>query len=362
MTTSRILNLKGFSLIELSIVMTIAATMAVAYMTWMQTDSQDQGEKLLLNQQKLDTIDKALKRFRVARGRLPCPAKSELPATGGSGSITNSEEYPPSSGNIVLFDDEYLKVDGAGSVCEYHVGAVPTRALGLPTDYMFDAWGNKITYHVAPSLCGDAPSGCTPDTYNANVGDIIITNTTALGGANITLNAAYVIQAHNELGSYAFRPSGIASIVLTNPDEVTNGTYVTDTSYPEITPVTYRFGPMDPAFGFMVLYKTKNQIESEIVAPTTRAIPLAFCQDNATRLAAIDQTALSDAFNNLTITRVDIGGGQFDNYGDEALLGLLFTVQEICRRDYPLTFVCPGGGTAQPQGCSCANGGWNGSC
>src|SRR4051812_17293414 len=69
---------KGMSLVELAIVITIAAIIAVGYLSWMQPPVVTDAEKALATRNKMTVISKAIEAFRTKYNRLPCPADPAL--------------------------------------------------------------------------------------------------------------------------------------------------------------------------------------------------------------------------------------------------------------------------------------------
>lgn len=118
---------RGFTLVELSIVLIIVALLAGGML--MSLSAQQDIKQVAETNKTLEEAREALIGFAAARGRLPCPASS-LPASTGVES--------PS--------------DGSGT-CNYPLnGYLPGITLGIrPTDangFVIDAWGNPIRYAI----------------------------------------------------------------------------------------------------------------------------------------------------------------------------------------------------------------------
>src|ERR1700733_6407698 len=121
-------------------------------------------------------IDKALMAFRIANDRIPCP--SDLTLTPGSSnygveaaSANNATNSAAVQGGGVWstcingpigtphanFYTTNILVNNmsmweAGTEVTSAEGGVPTIALGLPNDFMFDGWGNRIRYVVDANM------------------------------------------------------------------------------------------------------------------------------------------------------------------------------------------------------------------
>ena len=96
----------------------------------------------------LDAIERALKLYYATNGDLPCPADGSLAVTNTNFGL-GTETDDNLTSHRCLYDNLYgvanslSSVDGNG-----FSGVVPTRTLNLPDSYMFDGWGNRITYVV----------------------------------------------------------------------------------------------------------------------------------------------------------------------------------------------------------------------
>ena len=117
---------RGFSLVELAVVLTIVALLlgGALYTLSAQTEARNLGE----TERRLEQARELLLGFAVAHGRLPCPA------TLAAG---NGDEAP-----------------AAGGACTAaYAGYLPARAIGFtPMDtsgYGLDVWGNRIRYAVS---------------------------------------------------------------------------------------------------------------------------------------------------------------------------------------------------------------------
>lgn len=128
---------RGFSLIELAIVLVIVALLSGGLM--MTLSAQQEGMAISETQRRLQEAQEALLGYVAANGRLPCPAS---PGTTGN-------ESPP----------------GGGLCTHPRTGFLPAITLGLtPTDpngYLLDGWNNPIRYAVTTySHATFCPNGC----------------------------------------------------------------------------------------------------------------------------------------------------------------------------------------------------------
>ncbi len=163
----------GFSLIELSIVILIISTVSVAALTIFS--KKNIAEKNRETRAKLETIAEALKIYYKRNAILPCPALlTPAPDTAGFG----AEDAPMGCLSTVNVTD-----NGAQIV----YGAVPILSLGLPPEYLFDSWGNRIVY-VLDRRFHDV--GFPPTYYNGTAPDMGIEVIDKLSGLRLSQRKA----------------------------------------------------------------------------------------------------------------------------------------------------------------------------
>lgn len=123
---------RGFSLIELSIVILILGLLLGGLMQPLSTQMDVSRTKD--TEKKLTDIQDALYGFAATRGRLPCPA------------------------TVASLGDEAPVAPATGACTAPYDGFVPGRLLGLgPLDangFVTDAWGNPIRYAVTQRISG----------------------------------------------------------------------------------------------------------------------------------------------------------------------------------------------------------------
>jgi prepilin-type N-terminal cleavage/methylation domain-containing protein len=120
-------SLAGFSLIELAVVLLVVGLLLAGVLIPLSAQLTAKNVKDTTN--TLLEIREAIIGFAAANGRLPCPAKADLPTDTGI-------EDPVGTGD-----------------CSHSLnGYVPAATLGIgPTDsqgFALDAWGNRIRYSV----------------------------------------------------------------------------------------------------------------------------------------------------------------------------------------------------------------------
>lgn len=126
---------KGFTLIEVAIVLLIMGFLLGALMTPM--GAQRESNKIKQVKVELKTIQESIYGFAIANGRMPCPAQP------GSGAESD-----------------------AGGACQNNSrGFVPSASLGIDGSVncdglLLDPWGNPYRYSVTTNNAGGA---ATPD-------------------------------------------------------------------------------------------------------------------------------------------------------------------------------------------------------
>lgn len=204
--TRRSSGIRGFTLVELAIVLVIITLLSGGLI--MSLSAQQETAAIADTQRRLNDVRDALLGYAAANGRLPCPAApnstgAESPA--GGGICTNPWD-----------------------------GFLPAITLGIgPTDangYALDSWGNPIRYALTTfqnpnCLSGSTASHCyaTANGVKAvwnGVGssalapDLQVCSTAACAsGTTLTSNAVAVIFSRGKNGG----------ATPTSPDEIANG-------------------------------------------------------------------------------------------------------------------------------------------
>jgi len=207
----------GFTLVELAVVISMAALMIIAglklYKTWAAY------EQLADNQARMAVIQQALGNYMTQHNRLPCPAsyiapstaanyarEITYPATTGCGSSTGSTPYNYTTNGPDVFQGTApaLRVDGTvvldGNI---EIGSVPVRDLGLPDSYRADVYGYLFTYAVTRAATTPSPSSAigiieVVDGKGTDATPVPLSPQTGVG------TALYVIVEHGQDGKGAY--------------------------------------------------------------------------------------------------------------------------------------------------------------
>jgi prepilin-type N-terminal cleavage/methylation domain-containing protein len=139
----RVRRARGFTLVELAVVLTIIALLlsTLMYTLSAQTDQRAREQ----TQRTLEQAREAVLGFAIANGRLPCPASA----------ASNGVESP---------------AGGATDCTNYNDGFLPAVTLGFqPTDssgFALDAWNNRIRYAVSRTIASCSGTSAVPHFTN----------------------------------------------------------------------------------------------------------------------------------------------------------------------------------------------------
>jgi len=187
---------KGFTLIELSIVLAIIGLVVAMGVSSLNASLKSKKRNATI--EKLEMIQKAIQDFRGREGRLPCVGERDSIRTdpdyareincdaAGAGSATTFAAVPGFS--------------GPGRVL---IGVVPTRSLSLPDSFFRDGWDNRFLYAVTEDMADTNTAAGDPDIDVQDENDL-----TVAGGRAFS----YVILSHGQdrKGSYLFTTGAVA--------------------------------------------------------------------------------------------------------------------------------------------------------
>lgn len=193
---------KGFSLVELSIVLVIIGLMLAGSASLFSITQE--YAKVKTTNEILDAIERALVLHYRTVGDLPCPADPTNPLSDAD--FARSEEATPAIGTCT----DYTTVASAAG------GFVPVRTLNLPDSYGFDGWGNRITY-IIDDDCDDTddfPNAC----IQANASLVMQDN----NGNTRPNNAVVALISHGKNGLGAYKRNGGVPTAATAANETEN--------------------------------------------------------------------------------------------------------------------------------------------
>jgi prepilin-type N-terminal cleavage/methylation domain-containing protein len=138
---------QGFTLLEMSIVITIIAILAGGGVAVFMVSLQ--RYQLQETYDKIHAIQQALYQYRIAFNRLPCPADISL--------STDTQNFGVEAENQEDCDGTpSANFHGDTGTEQPHEGMVPTKTLKLSDDYAFDGWGRRLIYTVTSDMTLDS--------------------------------------------------------------------------------------------------------------------------------------------------------------------------------------------------------------
>ena len=242
---------KGFSLLEMSIVLVIVSTVAAGAIAYLAISMERRG--LLETQQKLAAIQETLMNYRLAFNRLPCPADRN----DAFGSADFGKEVNNDTGCV-----DALFVGSTNT--EVRGGDVPVQTLGLPDDYAFDGWGRRMLYITTSVMAAD-------NAFITNGPAAVVTGMMDVfdsSGAAKTDRAVYAVVSHGPNGYGATTRSGATvSFLNSNVGENANCGCGLMGVYSGFDEQIYQGVPTgDPAssnhFDDVVIYETRASMRS----------------------------------------------------------------------------------------------------
>lgn len=214
----RLPGTQGFALVELAIVIVIMSLLLGGGL--LALNSQTENQRINTTHRQLDVIKVALENFIARNGRLPCPAKADLPPSNAAYGV---EATPVDGTSTVAATCTGTIAAGGG-----FKGVVPWVTLGLTGPEVLDGWSHRITYHVA--LQGVFLDSASParslDTVSGMRGALTVHNatpvaaglpatgnqtnacTTTAGDNSCNSAAVVVLVSHGKNGLGAWQESG----------------------------------------------------------------------------------------------------------------------------------------------------------
>jgi len=149
----RLTSVKGFSLIEIAVVMVIIGLIMTAGITFFR--SSILGTKLSTTKINLDNIKNSVVNFAMANGRLPCP------------------DAPPWPPNIPGYSNPLPTTCGTNCSCNTCANPpcfLPFYTLQLQMPGGLDSFGNRFYYDVSYDIAAGAQGGLTNTTQDTFCG------------------------------------------------------------------------------------------------------------------------------------------------------------------------------------------------
>ena len=195
----------GFSLIEMAIVLTILSILMASVFTLIPVKQEQQNIDEI--NAKLTRIQQALDSFYNQNGYLPCPAPRNANFSDVGTQIGLAQDC---TGSVPSGITEYDAPEGY-----VWIGAIPTRTLNLPDDFMFDPWNHRIEYGVVKGLAQSKTNYSSLTAAGAYfiIKDSLLNqiNTDSYSGSDPkAVNiVAYTLFSHGKDGNGATNTSGV---------------------------------------------------------------------------------------------------------------------------------------------------------
>ncbi|RYE13523.1 MAG: hypothetical protein EOP34_08655 [Rickettsiales bacterium] len=261
----------------------------------------------------------------------------------------NTYNYNFPSDSEYMANTNILNIASNGAECISPLGSIPTKTLNLPKEYMLDSWGNKINLHVSNILCSNnyiiTGGSCNQQSYDENAANMNVKDLQT--GINVN-NVAYVIISHGANGYGAYSKSGKSTAAKFSSTAESNSTpEVVNRSSKVVSDLYYNQyydTNISSVTDDIILFSTKSQIRSHKNIPSIPAITSVDCNTNSQNLEYMDSSKIQNIRNNLVITKKYAQNSSYNN-GDEAVLDMMWVLQEACYEIYKTTRKCPLGGT-----------------
>jgi prepilin-type N-terminal cleavage/methylation domain-containing protein len=197
---------QGFSLLELSIVLTViaivvAGSLSVGGARISQDEVKNTYDEMLV-------IRDAIRVFTKVNSRMPCPAS--LSAIPGNANYGKELRNVGDTDCATAAADVTYRLEDVNSSDWHFIGAVPVYTLGLSDEYLGDSWNGRYLYTVDANLVTGTPMGGAPTGGTLNIIDS--------AGGNTSTSAAWALVSHSisNRGSYNTR-SGIYNMAGCSP-------------------------------------------------------------------------------------------------------------------------------------------------
>lgn len=200
---------KGFSLIEMAIILIMVSIIAGGVLTLLPKNSDKNLQDVMAS--KMDRIQDAILAYTHENGMLPCPADITTAVSTAAFGIAAGNCNTSIAGDIAV-----------GSF-GLRMGMIPVRTLGLSDDYAFDSWGNRIRYGVIRQLAVNSTdfenfattySGLSPNTRTFEIRDVSgnpINSPNSYAAPTANNSVAYILLSHGANGNGAVPFAGGAS-------------------------------------------------------------------------------------------------------------------------------------------------------
>jgi hypothetical protein len=215
---------KGFTLIQLSILLTVSALVLVTALPGIQSNVNANT----LTQKKMNKVLEALRQYEIVNSKLPCPADPTLSTSNVNYGVAAAATNKCMGGTPAL---PALEVDATHHIA---MGMVPFKTLGLSAEYALDGYARDITYSMDTNAGGCWNGSTVSGAINITDNGTVNTSTAILvshgangygawlpGGARLNSGSADVDERTNAHVDSSFAStngsSGFASFIKKQP-------------------------------------------------------------------------------------------------------------------------------------------------
>jgi prepilin-type N-terminal cleavage/methylation domain-containing protein len=205
---------KGFTLLELSLVITIIGLIAIPLLQYYKI--------FLINEQMIktkDNIAEAATAIQIFGLRYPCPSDRSLSPTDANYGMEQCTGMPDCDGSGtqgICIANGNRDIDSSSTIGDIPeeqiiIGGIPSKNFAgeaiekMKASYMIDGWGSKMTYAVGVSLSDPSKSNKNNDFNMGVIGAISEHNLPTAGVSN---DAQFVIVSHGKDGAGSFTLEG----------------------------------------------------------------------------------------------------------------------------------------------------------
>ncbi len=193
------LSQAGFTLVEMSVVLVIMATLAVGALSI--GNAKQEQNKVEVTKARLDAIEDALYRQATLGGYMLCPAPlNALPTASTFGVSTDCTAAVVSGVTEVGSGTDIVRI-----------GGVPVRSLNLAPEYAVDGWNNRFTYMVVKNMTvisASSLSGFSSSATN-NIIQVLDSAGNQIPTVNNSTFVPYAVISHGKDGRGAYNDKGI---------------------------------------------------------------------------------------------------------------------------------------------------------
>ena len=182
-------NEHGFTLVELAMVMMIGGVIMAMMFNFISVTQQNMVDKQ--NASKFKLVQAEINRFLETQGRFPCPASFTQPV----GASKFGQEILANCRQNKNITGSFRTTGRLGN--KIRIGTVPVRALNLPDEYIYDAYGSRLLYAVTEKMANAS-------SYINNIGAIFINDANGNSTVIPAGSAPYVLLStgKNQWGGY----------------------------------------------------------------------------------------------------------------------------------------------------------------